>query len=49
MHVAGFWTFMGAVLFIAIVAVVLSSGNTSTDLSSVGTAFKNLITTAEAG
>lgn len=49
MRVNGFWTFMGAIVLLAIVATVLASGNTSGDVTSFGTALSNVFKTAEAG
>jgi predicted small secreted protein len=47
--VNGFWTFMGAIVALAIVATVLASGNTNADVTSVGNALSNIFKTAEAG
>jgi predicted small secreted protein len=49
MRVSGFWSLMGAIVLVAIVATVLASGNTSTDVTSIGTALQNIFKTAEAG
>lgn len=49
MHVNDFFDIIGAILLIALVAVVLTKKNTSSDVHSAGAAFTGALRTAEAG
>ena len=49
MHVNGFWTFMGAILMIALVATVLTKANTGPIVTAAGTAFDGVLGAATAG
>jgi len=49
MHVSNFWDFLGAILVIAMVSVILTKANTTTDLGAAGTAFSTILDTAELG
>jgi hypothetical protein len=49
MKVSTFWDAVGAIITLALVATVLTKNNTSTDLTTAGTAFSGVLTAAEAG
>ena len=49
MQVKDIWDIFGGILFIAIVAVILTKKNTATDISATGKAFTGALSTAEAG
>lgn len=49
MKVNSFWAFIGAIIFLAVVATVLSKNNTSSVLTSAGTAFSGILGAATAG
>jgi hypothetical protein len=48
-HVNDFFDIIGAILIIALVAVVLTKKNTSTDVSAAGSTFTSALKQAEAG
>jgi hypothetical protein len=47
--VNGFWSFVGAIVLVALVAVVLQSANTSGDTTAFGSAFSSVLGSATAG
>jgi hypothetical protein len=49
MKVSDFWTLLGAILFIALIATVLTKKNTSGDITASGKAFTGALGTAEKG
>lgn len=49
MHVNDFFDIFGALLLIALVAVILTKKNTSSDISAAGSAFTGSLKQAEAG
>jgi hypothetical protein len=49
MRVGNIFDIFGAILLIALVAVVLTKKNTATDISATGKAFTGALSTAEAG
>ena len=49
MHVNDFFDIIGAILLIALVAVILTKKNTSSDIKSAGSAFTGSLKQAEAG
>ena len=48
-HVNDFFDIFGGLLFIALVAVILTKQNTSSDVTSAGNAFTGALKQAEAG
>jgi hypothetical protein len=48
-HVNDFFDIIGGILIIALVAVVLTKQNTSSDVHAAGSAFTSALSTAEAG
>jgi hypothetical protein len=49
MRVKDIWDIFGAILLVALVAVILTKQNTSSDISATGNAFTGALSTAEAG
>ena len=49
MHVNDFFDIFGGLLTIALVAVILTKPNTSSDVNAAGNAFTGALKTAEAG
>ena len=49
MHVNDFFDIIGAILVIALVAVVLTKKNTATDVKAAGGQFTSALSTAEKG
>jgi hypothetical protein len=49
MQVKDVWDIFGAILFIALIAVILTKKNTSSDVTATGKAFTGALSTAEAG
>lgn len=49
MHVNDFFDIIGAILLIALVAVLLTKKNTSSDLKAAGSTFTGALRQAEAG
>lgn len=49
MQVKDFWDIFGAILFIALIAVILTKKNTASDISASGKAFTGALSTAEKG
>lgn len=49
MKVKDFWDVLGAILLIAIVAVILTKKNTAKDVTASGKAFTGALSTAEKG
>lgn len=49
MQVNDFFDIIGAILVIALVAVILTKKNTSGDIHAAGSAFTSALSTAEAG
>lgn len=48
MRVSSFWGAIGAILTIALVATLLSHGNTAADINAVGNQFTSAVKTAKA-
>jgi hypothetical protein len=49
MRVKDIWDIFGGILFIAIVAVILTKKNTAKDVTATGKAFTGALSTAEKG
>lgn len=49
MNVSDFWDIIGALLLVALVAVILTKKNTATDVKAAGSAFTGGLRQAEAG
>lgn len=49
MHVNDFFDIVGAILTIALIAVVLTKKNTATDLKTAGSTFTGALSTAQKG
>lgn len=49
MHVKDIWDIFGAILLIAIVAVILTKKNTARDVTATGKAFTGALSTAQKG
>lgn len=49
MKVKDFWDLLGAILLIALIAVILTKKNTASDIHASGSAFTSALRTAEAG
>ena len=49
MQVKDIWDIFGAILLIALVAVILTKKNTAKDIGATGKAFTGALSTAEAG
>lgn len=49
MHVNDVFDIFGGILLIALVAVILTKKNTSSDIGAAGSAFTGALSTAEAG
>ena len=49
MQVKDIWDIFGGLLFVAIVAVILTKKNTASDITATGKAFTGALSTAEAG
>lgn len=49
MKVKDFWDLLGAILLIALIAVILTKKNTANDIHASGRAFTGALRTAEAG
>ncbi len=49
MKVKDFWDIFGGILFIAIIAVILTKKNTASDITATGKAFTGALSTAEKG
>lgn len=49
MQVKDIWDIFGALIFLAIIAVILTKRNTSSDITATGKAFTGALSTAEAG
>lgn len=49
MKVSDFWTLIGAILFIALIATILTKKNTAGDIHASGKAFTGALSTAEKG
>ena len=48
MRVSTFWGAVGSILTIALVATILSHGNTAADINAAGNQFTNAVKTAKA-
>jgi hypothetical protein len=49
MKVKDIWDIFGGLLFVALIAVILTKKNTSSDVTATGKAFTGALSTAEAG
>ena len=49
MQVKDIWDIFGGILFVAIIAVILTKKNTASDVTATGKAFTGALATAEAG
>jgi hypothetical protein len=49
MRVKDIWDIFGGLLFVALIAVILTKKNTSSDVTATGKAFTGALSTAEAG
>lgn len=49
MQVKDLWDIFGAILFIALIAVILTKKNTAADITASGKAFTGALSTAERG
>ena len=49
MKVKDIWDIFGAIIFLALISVILTKQNTSTDVTATGKAFTSALSTAEAG
>ena len=49
MHVKDIWDIFGAIIFLAIISVILTKKNTAADVSATGKAFTGALATAEKG
>lgn len=49
MQVKDIWDIFGGIIFLAIIAVILTKANTASDISATGKAFTGALSTAEAG
>jgi hypothetical protein len=49
MNVHDFWSLVGGILTIALVATILTKGNTASDLNAAGSNFTGALRVAEAG
>jgi hypothetical protein len=49
MQVKDFWDIFGAILFIALIAVILTKKNTASDIGASGKAFTGALSAAEKG
>lgn len=49
MAVKDIWDIFGAIIFLAIIAVILTKKNTASDVTATGKAFTSALSTAEAG
>jgi len=49
MAVKDIWDIFGMIIFLAIIAVILTKKNTASDVTATGKAFTSALSTAEAG
>lgn len=49
MQVKDLWDLLGAIILVAIIAVILTKKNTASDVTASGKAFTGALSTAEAG
>ena len=49
MHVKDIWDIFGAIILVAIIAVILTKKNTASDITATGKAFTGALSTAERG
>ena len=49
MKVKDIWDIFGAIIFLALIAVILTKKNTAGDITATGKAFTGALSTAEAG